>query len=141
MPSYPKDPSEYIQRITPCVKVKDLISTAKYKYYQNKAKCKKCHNPDKWYCLICKLAGASNPQSTLTAPTAEELQELSEKLQEAFTDPWKDLNSMSACDDCEVQNLKDHNPTNTKYWTSQKCTRIFKDQESYWIRWNSYMVS
>ena len=94
-----------------CIKVKNLISKAKYKYYQDKAKNNKYHNPAKWYSSIYKLAGASNPQSTLTAPTSEELQELSEKLQEAFTAPWKDPNSMTTCDVCEVQNLlKDHNP-------------------------------
>ena len=111
-----------------CVKVNALISTAKYKYYQDKAKCNKCHNPAKWHSSIYNLAGASNLQSTLTAPTAEELQELLEKLQEAFTAPLKDPNSTSTCDVCEVQNLlKDHNPHipsigQVKYLNTKKAT-------------------
>ena len=116
-----------------CVKVNALISTAKYKYYQDKAKCNKCHNPAKWHSSIYNLAGASNLQSTLTAPTAEELQELLEKLQEAFTAPLKDPNSASTCDVCEVQNLlKDHNPHipsigQVKYLNTKKATGSVKD--------------
>lgn len=69
------------------------------------------HNPAKWYVSVYKLAGASNPQSTLTAPATEDLQKLWGKLQEFFTAPRKDPNSITACDLREVQNLlKDHNP-------------------------------
>ena len=94
-----------------CVKVKNLITTAKYNYYQDKAKNNKYHNPAKWYRSIYNLVGAGNSQSTLSAPTKEELQELSEKLQTAFTAPWKDLSSTASVDISEVENLlKDQNP-------------------------------
>jgi hypothetical protein len=97
-----------------CVKVKDLInnhSYSNYKYYQDKAKNNKYHNPVKWFRSIYNLVGAGNSQSTLSAPTKEELQELSEKLQTAFTASWKDLSSTASVDISEGENLmKDQNP-------------------------------
>ena len=56
----------------------------------------KYHNPAKWYRSIFNLVGAGNSQSTLSTPTKEELQKLSEKLQTAFTAPWKDLSSTAS---------------------------------------------
>ena len=90
----------------------DLISKAKYRYYRDKAKKNnKARDPAKWYRSIYKLAGAVSTRNNSAAPSKSELLELSEKLQEIFTAPWKDL-SPSYVDINEVEGLlRNNNPS------------------------------
>jgi spore maturation protein CgeB len=88
-----------------------LISKAKRRYYQDKAKNNRVHDPAKWYRSIYKPAGANSARNDLAASSGSELQELSEKLQEIFTVPWRNLSS-SNMDLIEVESLlKSNNPS------------------------------
>jgi spore maturation protein CgeB len=88
-----------------------LISKAKRRYYQDKAKNNRVHDPAKWYRSIYKPAGANSARNDLAASSESELQELSEKLQEIFTVPWRNLSS-SNVDLIEVESLlKSNNPS------------------------------
>ena len=88
-----------------------MISKAKRRYYQDKAKNNRVYDPAKWYRSIYKLAGANSARNDLAAPSESELQELSEKLQEIFTVPWRNLRS-SNMDFIEVESLlKSNNPS------------------------------
>ena len=94
-----------------CAKVADLISKAKRRYYQDKAKNNRVHDPAKWYRSIYQPAGANSARNDLAASSESELQELSEKLQEIFTVPWRNLSS-SNVDLIEVESLlKSNNPS------------------------------
>ena len=88
-------------------KVSNLILKAKEAYYRTKAKDFRQTNPAKWYKTVYSLLGAQKDQKSLQSPSEEELSELAELLQGAFTKPRVDVNTDSIAIN-EVDHLLKH---------------------------------
>lgn len=72
-----------------CRKVSSLVSKAKAIYYHNKAKDYRTTNPDKWFKSIVALAGANTTSTSPSSSLNYDMLDLAEKLQAAFTKPWR----------------------------------------------------
>ena len=79
-----------------CQKVSTLVFKAKVAYYQNKAKDYRKSNPEKWFKSIASLASINDSSTSLASLSNNELSDLAEKLQAAFTKSWKNLGTENA---------------------------------------------
>ena len=73
-----------------CDTVRGLISQAKARYYNSKAKDLRSSNPAMWYKTINALIEANDTNTRVRIPEIE-IQEKAEKLKSAFTKPWANL--------------------------------------------------
>lgn len=71
------------------LKVMELIRDAKLRFYKNKTANLRSTDPSKWFKSIYRLCGDGG--SANQVPSSENLTEIAEKLQEAFTRPWHDF--------------------------------------------------
>lgn len=68
------------------LKVMELIRDAKLRFYKNKTANLHSTDPSKWFKSIYHLCGDRG--SANQVPSSDNLTEIAEKLQEAFTRPW-----------------------------------------------------
>ena len=73
-----------------CDTVRGLISQAKARYYNSKAKDLRSSNLAMWYKTINALIEANETNTRVRIPEIE-IQEKAEKLKSAFTKPWANL--------------------------------------------------
>ena len=92
-----------------CDTVRGLISHAKARYYNSKAKDLRSSNPAKWYKTINALIGANDTNTRVRIPEIE-IQETAKKLQSAFTKPWANLRNENKVDVGEVNHLLKDTP-------------------------------
>ena len=92
-----------------CDTVRGLISQAKARYYNSKAKDLRLPNPAKWYKIISALIGANDTNTKVRIPEIE-IQEKAEKLQSAFTKSWANLRNENKVDVDEVNHLLKDTP-------------------------------
>ena len=94
-----------------CVTISELISKAKSSYYSSKAKGLRTTNPDKWFKTIFSLLGVNNGNNSMGNISDDDVQDMAEKLQQAFIKPWENLPPDSALDtDMIDQLLRDTTP-------------------------------
>ena len=87
-------------------RVMTMVTKAKLKYYEDKTANTRTKNPAKWFKSIYHLCGAVD--SNQIAPTSENLSEVAEKLQDAFTRPWD--NHFPSFPNIQPDGLPDHPP-------------------------------
>ena len=87
-------------------RVMTMVTKAKLKYYEDKTANTRTKNPAKWFKSIYRLCGAVD--SNQIAPTTENLSEVAEMLQDAFTRPWD--NHVSSLPNIRPDGLPDHPP-------------------------------
>ena len=75
------------------VTVSKLISKAKMSYYKSNARGLRTTNPAKWFKSIFSLLGIQNGNNSLGQTSDDNIQEMAEKLQQAFIKPWENLPS------------------------------------------------
>ena len=73
--------------------VSKLISKAKMSYYKSNARGLRTTNPAEWFKSIISLLGIHNGNNSLGQTSDDNIQELAEKLQQAFIKPWENLPS------------------------------------------------
>ena len=87
--------------------VSKLISKAKMSYYKSNARGLRTTNvnPAKWFKSIFSLLGIHNGNNSLGQTSDDNIQELAEKLQQVFIEPWENLPSGNELDVNQIDRL------------------------------------